>query len=359
MKNYPSGKLLRIGGLWVGLGVLLVYSLLQSPPGEVAALQTTPATPQIFLPYIPYRVAPPYTTSHYMKTIDSWELSVMGCQIGIRDSDLAGAQDSIVFLSFGAPWVDLNGPGSGDDQYGVYLFSGGNVTTDELATAVENFAWGYYSCLGEDRQSHLVVAVGTNNWRGGDVTYDHGAAWAEMVNEINQWLSDNGYIAQVNAGGGGDIEVGWNTPFVSRLWVDGYDSANQWPLYFFGDAAGCPPAGNCGTSTYPTWTQKDVWYVSWGAPPSIPVPLIYANSGINAAQWYEMSLYGYEKQNGRMNFGGAITQYQACQQRPSSICNLLDNTPAEGWTQLWGAVNQDYRTAQDLKWSTDFRWYGE
>lgn len=340
-------------------GLLAVVFRIPPAPRSDGAAQAPELTPRIFLPLVPDKPPPPYTTSHYMKTVDSWTLSVMGCQVGIRDAELSGRQDSLLFLDFGSPWVELNGPGEEDDLYGVYLFSGGTVPTSDLAGAVQNFAWGYYSCLGEDRDSHLTIAVGTNNWQGGDVTPDHGRAWALMVNDINQWLIDNGYFAQVGVGGGGDIEVGWNTPEKSRAWVDGYDSANAWPLYFFGDAAGCPPSGSCGTSSFPSWTQEDVWYVSWGAPPSVPLPLIYANSGIHARQWYQLSLYGYNNQDGRMNFGGAVTQYQACQQRPSSLCQLLDNTPPEGWSQLWETLNVDARTAQELLWSTDFRWYGE
>jgi hypothetical protein len=181
-----------------------------------------------------------------------------------------------------------------------------------------------------------------------------------MINEINNWLITNGYFNQVSAAGANDLEVGWATPQISRGWVDGYDTANNWQLYHFGDAAGCPPiSGNCGTSSYPEWTEEDVWYIAWGAPPSIPTPLIYANSGIHARQWASLSLYSYLNHGERMNFAAAITQYKACLQRPSALCDLLDNTPAEGWLQLFLELRIDSRTAQDLDWVTDFQWYGE
>jgi len=58
-----------------------------------------------------------------------------------------------------------------------------------------------------------------------------------------------------------------------------------------------------------------------------------------------------------MTFPGAMTQYQSCQQRVSSECATLDNTPDEGWSQLYYWLNQDPRTAQPvLRWVTDIRW---
>ena len=72
-----------------------------------------------------------------------------------------------------------------------------------------------------------------------------------------------------------------------------------------------------------------------------------------------MSVYSYENHGEAMQFLGAVTQYQACQQRPSPICDLLDNTPREGWSQLRGFINSDPRTSQNLPWVTDFKWEGE
>lgn len=120
--------------------------------------------------------------------------------------------------------------------------------------------------------------------------------------------------------------------------------------YDWGDAGGCPPYGSCNNG----WTQGDVWYISWGASPSWPLPLIYNTVGANADQWYNLSLYSYLNHGGRMDIRGSGTEYQACQQR--DYCSGIDNTPAQGWTQLWTALNNDSRTAQSLRWSTDVKW---
>jgi hypothetical protein len=334
------------------------YRLFIPSVGDAGAVAGSP--PELFLPLVVDYTAPPDTESFYMKTVDSNTLAVMGCGLGIRDSELPGSQDSFVILDFGNPHPDG----------GAWMFGYGPVSTEQIASAIQFYAWGYYSCLGEDLASHLWIGVGTNNYcgpvrnptcAGYNVTPEHGQGWAEMVNQINDWLIVNGLFNQVSAAGANDLEVGWATPETSRGWVDGYDQSNNWQLYHFGDAAGCPPVpgGDCGTSKYPEWTEEDVWYIAWGAPPSIPTPLIYANSGIHAQQWYSLSLYSYLTHGERMDFAAAITQYKACLQRPSDLCNLLDNTPYEGWLQLFSAVHSDSRTDQTIDWSTDLQWYGE
>ncbi len=316
------------GRVWRGLLIVVATLLAGCRNIEDRAFITGQDPTFLYLPVVQENLPPAATTSYYLKTIDGGTLAVMGCQVGVLHSETQGPQDSGVILDFGTPTFL-------DGVYGATLFGFGPVTMDQIAVAVEYYAWGYYVCLGEDFQSHLWIGVGTNNYIGGSVTYNHAREWALMVNEINAWLVDNGYSGQVTAAGASDFELGWNTPEKTHSWLNGYDSANDWPLYNYGDAAGCPPAGQCGTASFPSWTPEDVWFQSWGAPPAFPWPLIYANSGVNATQWYLMSVYSYETHGGPMGFLGAITQEQACLQRPSPICSLLDNTPEEGWSQLY------------------------
>jgi hypothetical protein len=70
-----------------------------------------------------------------------------------------------------------------------------------------------------------------------------------------------------------------------------------------------------------------------------------------------MSLYAYTNHGYRMNFLGSMTQYRACLQR--SCDDSLKNSPADGYSQLYDALNADSRTAQSLNWSTDINWQGE
>lgn len=324
---------------------LISSSLLLSMPVEYHLAYAAPTSP-------------PYTTSWYMKTVDATTLYNMGCALGTHDKNTPGTQDNVVILDYGQPWVQ-------NSTYGTLMWKTGGgtqfVTTTQIANAAEQFGKGYWVCTGSaDTTSQLYLAIGTSNY-GGYVNSGHGTAWAQMVNLVNSWFSTYGYTSQVKARGAIDIELEWNSPSVTRTWVDGYTSAWQYPFYNFGDASGCPsptyPNWDCGTSQYPGWTSEDVWYVSWGASPAYPLPEIYRTDGLNAGQWYYLSLYSYTNHGGRMTLMGAVTQYQACQQRGG--CTGTNNTPSQGWSQLWDALNADTRTAQSLRWSTDMKWYGE
>jgi hypothetical protein len=281
----------------------------------------------------------------------------MGCELGTHDKNTPGAQDNVVILAFGQPWFQNN-------TYGTQMWKVGGgtqfISTTQIADAAQQFGKGYWVCVGSDTGSQLHLAIGTSNY-GGHVTYNHGQAWAQMVNAVGAWLNTNGYSSQVKIRGASNMELDWNSPSTTRAWIDGYASAYQYPLYNFGDAAGCPspayPNWNCGTSAYPEWTSEDVWYISWGAPPAYPLPQIYTTDGVQAGQWYYLSLYSYTNHNGRMTIQGSLTQYQACQQRGG--CSGTNNAPNQGWLQLWDALNSDTRTAQSLRWSTDMKWYGE
>ena len=59
-----------------------------------------------------------------------------------------------------------------------------------------------------------------------------------------------------------------------------------------------------------------------------------------------------------MDFKGAFTQWQACQQFPNGCGSGLKNTPAQGWQQLFSELKRNVHTAQSLAWSTDIMWWG-
>jgi hypothetical protein len=178
-----------------------------------------------------------------------------------------------------------------------------------------------------------------------------------MVNRVNTWLINHGYFYRVQAVGGSDMEIAWNSFEITSDWVDGYESANAYVLYDFGDAQGCPAErsefdGYCDYG----WYQSDVWNISHYLSREA-LPLIYNEIGTNAKQWYALSAYSFIFQDGPMPIYGSVTQHQACLDRgcPSGI----DNEPAEGYNQLWYWLNQDPDTAHTPIWSTDFRHYSD
>ncbi len=296
-----------------------------------------------------------YSTSYYMITVDTDFTYDLGCELGTHDANTPGAQDSVVVLDFSYPVCNA------DNTYGAELFGFGPVPLSEIEAASESFMQGYYTCTADDSASNLVLGIGTNNKPTScDTTSKmtaHGTAWAGMVNDVNQWAVDNNLFQQVQAYGASDIELGWNSPSKSKDWLAGYGAAAEAPMIHYGDAAGCPyedrPYLECGTSSFPEWTQEDVWYVSWGFGPSLPLPLIYLTNGIHAQQWAFLSQYSVANHGARMDFTGVFTQSQACEQWG---CSGTDNTPAEAYTQLYKELNKYPTTAQDLNWKTDIRW---
>ena len=235
-------------------------------------------------------------------------------------------------------------------MFGVSLFGAGFRSTDAVEGAAEAYAQGFWQCSGTIPSVHVEIAVGTSNF-GAQVSYGHGRAWAKMVNRASQWVTQHGYESRIGMAGANDIELGWNGPAQTRRWVAGYVSVAQRPYYDFGDAAGCPPRGDCIGS----WTVEDVWYVAWGARIALPLPEIYAPNGSSAQEWQRLSLYAFKHHGSAMRIAGVISQQRACRQS-ADPCRGIDNSPRRAWSLLWRALNSDPRTAQDLRWSTDIRW---
>jgi hypothetical protein len=354
------------------LGLFLFAPLTQPIPSQA---QSANATSRLFLPviYRDYQPTPLYATSYYIQDETPARMYDLGCALGTRDRNLPGAQDSMVVLNFGQGWFDggnLNKPGAGlFSPYWHY------VPISAIEAAVKAYIQGYWACSAEDQESQIMVAIGTNNYGGyGSNTtdqntrrtyaYEHGKVWAQMVVRLIQWVWSSGYSRQVSVAGAIDIEwdsqlTGWNTPYVTYGWVNGFDNYDngQAIFYNFGACVGCPTSANPNwvySSTNP-WTQFDVYYVSYGAPPAWPLPEIYATSGVNARQWQAISRYGAIYLGRPMEFAGVMTQYQACQQRGG--CSGINNTPEAGWKQLFDALNADPLTRQPiLRWITDIRW---
>jgi hypothetical protein len=287
--------------------------------------------------------APLRTISRYVSTTDTSRWYDLGCALGHAVANGTRPRDAEVVLAFGDP--SYNGT-----YYGAWIYNNSFRSTPQIRAVAEQYGYGYYVC--SPSGTSLEIVMGTTN-HGSHVGYNHGVAWANMVDATNAYFRNNCCISsQVNAVGGNDIELGWNPPSVTFPWIRGYDSANSWSMINFGDAAGCPPYGSCSGG----WTIDDVWWASWGASPDWPLPQIYNETGANAREWYRISLHGYTAHSGAsMYFIGSMAQWQACTDR-GYACTGTKNTAAEAWTQLHDALNADSRTSQTLVHSTDISW---
>lgn len=322
----------------------------------IAFVPQVSVTPPITLPagaYLPITVTPNIaaTTSRYIGTMDPARHYAMGCTSG-----RAGEQ-GVIILAFGQPWTQ-------DGQYGVIYYQPGFpfAPASVVAEVSKAFLRGYWECAPET--ARLSLAIGTNNYRGAtlqpDTSFAHGQAWGQMIGQLHTWLQDAappGVRDRVAVFGGNDIEMSWNTPALTKAWVDGYVSATARPFINFGTCDGCPTSGNPTQNPNNGWTVDDVWQVN-RPPYAIPFPEIYLRSGVNADQWYRMSLYAAQNKNAKLAFGGLLTQWQACQDK-GTCGGLTDNTPQQGWRQLQDALNADPRTAMLLPPPSDITWRNE
>jgi hypothetical protein len=291
---------------------------------------------------------PGIAVSQYIKTTKTAKLARLGCEEGKRLRRSTDPDGHIVVLAFGRPTQKGKGKGH---QWGASLFRKGFHATSAIQRAAQAYAQGAWRCMhGEKASTHLTVAIGTSNF-GRGVSFRHGRAWGEMVNRANDWAAEKSYATRVRFAGANDIELGWASPGRTRAWVRGYDSVARWPYYDYGDAAACPPRGDC----HGAWTIEDVWYVAWGARTARPLPEIYNPNGVMAEQWYRLSLYSYKKHGTRMSIAGVMSQHRACR-RSHDPCWGMNNSPAKAWRQLHRWLNRDRRTAQPLHWSTDITW---
>ena len=334
----------------------LLEGQLPRPPDTEAQAVPAPATkPDVWAGGFPEAghkqsgVGRPGTAfSRYVKTTNHAKLSRLGCAEGRRLRGSTDSDGSIVVLDFGRPTQKGKGRGH---QWGASLFRRGFHPISAIQQAAQAYAQGVWRCMdGANASTHLTIAIGTSNF-GRAVSFWHGRAWAEMVNRANEWAAQKSYIMRVRFAGANDIELSWASPKRTRAWVRGYDSKAKWPYYDYGDAAACPPRGNCLGS----WTVEDVWYVAWGSRSARPLPEIYNPNGIMAEQWYRLSLYSVRKHGVQMWIAGVMSQRTACRQSKDP-CHGMNNTPAKAWRLLHRALNRDKRTAQNLHWSTDIAW---
>jgi hypothetical protein len=348
--------LLVLGGVFVAKGGSLFR-----PSNQIVTYGKKlflPYTSNVTIPPAP-NTAPLDTPSYYfwMKYYTDADARAEGCKLGTRDKNLAGKQVSLVILDFGLTKFQSG-------KYGASgMVLGGFYTMDQIANAVEQFGLGYWDCSDNDYVSHLLIGIGTNNYNNTStysnlsVTYGHGREWANMVNSVNDWFNidcPNACNGQVSALGANDIELAWSSPAAAIDWLDGYVSAAKYPMVNFGAAEGCP--NYCGGGGF-TWTKDQVWKVQ-NSGPVYALPEIYLNDGRNAQQWYQMSQYAKQKYGKQYDFIGVMTTYVACQQYPDASCPYIDNTPEEGWTQLYRLVNgSDTSTWDSIPYVTDIRWW--
>ncbi len=287
---------------------------------EISGLTPAQATP-----------AKPHSAwSYYMLSTSTSEAYNLGCNQGTSDSE-HGYSGSEVFLDFGGQTDGRTGALSIN---GTTVFS--NATVESLS---EEFADGYWVCTGSDTTSTLDLAIGTNNSYYG-VDRPGGETWADDVEAVQNWVSDN--IGQVYVLGGDDIEPGYSTEGSAILWSEGYADVGGSLYLNYGSADNCPQSSYDNGACANGWDQYDVWYVSYGSVPAVTAPQIYNSS--TASEWTMICLYGANYQSGPVYYQGPLDE------------NDLDsgtNTSTQAWDQLENDLNAYSSCAQTMPYSLE------
>lgn len=283
----------------------------------------------------------------------------------------ASAAAGTVVLAFGAPKYDSY-YGWGVDPPGYASF----WTINEVKDRAKQFAAGVYACRSSSTNIAMVLGTSNDNVSYGGVQYSSGYAWAGMVKDVQAYVTaGTDWSPWVNAYAGNDVEPDFSTAYWVREWYRGYgDVSSARRVYDFGSADGCPQSyylsggvylsgqtsspGSCNNS----WTQDDVYYVSWGFTLAYSIPGIYANFDSSGAfspqsvQWERFVRYANLRYSRSMSISGVLTQYTACSEVgcPSNE----DNTPTQGYDQLWNSLQyiDSGSGAQSPGWLTDISW---
>jgi hypothetical protein len=304
-------------------------------PASVSASVTTQASP-------PNQTTPaPVSTSRYIRNISDGSASA---QTTMRSE---GATDAFYNPS-GHGYLILLDIG-GQDQYdgGVVLSATTRfVSYGDLVTDLKAYVDGYHSK--QNPSAPITIAIGTNNDM--DVTSASGKAWATQV--VNPVASYAKKYTGITIAGANDIEPGFRASYAAtKSWLSGYLAATTAPFVFNGSADGCSWT-TTGRGCNNGWTMSGLYYLAAGAAPirMLNLPQIYNTT--MAAQWKYISLTGVTAGQPRIDFGGTLTEWTACDQTNS--CGSLTGHTA--WSTLWNNLQSDVRLkVASLPYSTDLR----
>jgi hypothetical protein len=286
----------------------------------------------------------PISTSRYIRNV--YNTGSTTDQATMRREGYADAQANPAGHSY-LVLLDIGGQSEG--YHGVVLSAGVRfVSYANLVTDLKAYVDGYAS--GQRSGAPAVIAIGTNNDM--DVSSSSGASWANNVVDPVVSYAASQHYSNVTIAGANDIEPGFTGSYTaSRSWLSGYLASTSAPFVFNGSADGCSPS-TPGRSCNNGWTMSGLYSLTAGASPSriLNLPQIY-NSTM-AAQWRYISMTGVNAGSPRIRFGGALTEWTACQQ--AGGCGSLSGNSA--WTTLWNQLNAEPSLKiSSLPYSTDLR----
>ncbi|HZS77858.1 MAG TPA: hypothetical protein VFA41_14690 [Ktedonobacteraceae bacterium] len=182
---------------------------------------------------------------------------------------------SFVLLDFGEPHTS-NG------VYGTYSVNTNLFWSDgNIAAAAQRYL---ESWRGVSPNCRIKLALGLSNhhqcaYNGPSCSITEvGVLWAEMVNNLNTWIHNQGFDQQMQVWGAYDAETTWDGADRTRMFVDGFNAHDAYkvPLVDFGDMRQGTPLvdPDTGQPEQP-WTDADRYYIAWQAPYDVSLPEIY------------------------------------------------------------------------------------
>ena len=289
----------------------------------------------------PQTTPAPVSTSRYIRNIagsSRTELATMRSE---------GATDAYYNPS-GHGYLQLLDIG-GQDQYdgGVVLSAGVRfVTYGDLVADLKAYVDGYHNK--QKPSAPVTIAIGTNNDM--DVSRSSGRTWARRV--VQPVADYAKRYAGITIAGANDIEPGFRASYTqTKRWLEGYLANTHAPFVFNGSADGCSWT-NVNQGCNNGWRMSGLYHLTAGAAPirMLNLPQIYNTT--MAAQWKYISLTGIAAGNPRINFGGTLTEWTACNQARS--CGSL--TGHSAWRTMWDNLQSDNRLkVASLPYSTDLR----
>src|SRR5438105_12577989 len=111
-----------------------------------------------------------------MSTADPSVLYADGCAVG--------NQTGVVVLDWGQPQYQ-------GGTYGTWDFANQFLSEADIEAAGKAFLDGYWACTSSPG-AYMRLTLGTSNYHGATGS-DHGRSWAQTVNDLNGWISSQGY----------------------------------------------------------------------------------------------------------------------------------------------------------------------
>jgi hypothetical protein len=314
----------------------------------VTATNVAGTSTAVVSPSVKTQASPPAQTTPAPVSTSRYIRNIRGSSADEQATMRAEGASDASFNPSGHGYLVLLDIGGQDQVDGGVVLSATTrfVSYGDLVADLKAYVDGY---AGKQKASAPVtIALGTNNDM--DVSATSGKTWATQV--VNPVVSYAHKYLGVTVAGANDVEPGFRASYTAtKNWLTGYLAATKAPFVFNGSADGCSwTLVNRGCNN--GWNMSGLYYLAAGAAPvrMLNLPQIYNTT--MAGQWKYISLTGVSASHPRINFGGTLTEWTACDQTNS--CGSL--TGHSAWSSLWKNLQSDTRLkVPSLPYSTDLR----